>query len=491
MTVRFQNNQLLWVAVSLATTACSRGNFAASTSNCSKTQSIAQNTEFINSQAATAFISTGGFIDISTRAAILDGTDKLSVHRCAAHLDFGKGTDGTAQVSIWTAEHCVNPERDESVSLQIYKDSGYQAFPITLPAMTKAKEVRAESQDLPVAVRQSLMQGFQRTQTATAGLDAVSYCNELTKQVQSANHICASYVDLVRFEIKFPETLEPVQKETLTYIRQAYIANKERALRPVPTDKKQYLEAWKLGLIGLSQVRANVTLGAFADELAACNEASTSDFCRNKTKLSLLLKEDVDELQAARLADPLVSLHALRLAKLKFTEDQVTLMWLQIVEVIARLIMPPLRIHSNMSFVDDKSVFDTKETVGSSITPVYLGLPVEAIAKDVTKFTSGDRGMALPTSFETVKISFQPGDSGSLFSWDGIIPIGVLSTVNNVPFSGGAVLRPLPGPKAADKSTTSGGASASNNKDQGKSAGTEQGKQAQTTASRGDANCAF
>ena len=461
--------KIVLLAAGATSLACNPGG-----TRCAKTQSISVNNSKLNNVTAPNYLSIGGFLDFSSRAEVTDGTDNLKQSRCTVQLDFDPDNSKEGSFFGWIAEHCVNPSKDEKATLKIFYNGGYTAFDIVFKPLEKAKTTRAAlDPSFSNPVKKRIMEAFNRVQTLADGVNqsAVAYCQSQTKNSDTSNaqHICNTFLDLARFEMKAPTELSGIQKETIEFSRASYIANRERAFRAMSVADlgkalpgysgtiRDTLKLWTPLIQNISDARGDFKVAQFVDEVAACAADSTSEICLEKSKIIPLFQANFDQLAELKAANtsgtlnPTLTEEVTR--RLKKAENEVFDYWSRTITLLSTMKAIPIRMHTNVSFLDEGIKADATETVATNLETSFISVPFEFIAKSGVAPILTARGMVLANPLDSSRMIFQPGDSGSLVSFDGVYPLGLLSTVNQEPFSGGAVVRPLPVSKAQSKTS--------------------------------------
>ncbi len=461
--------KLVLLAAGATSLACNPGG-----TRCAKTQSISVNNSKLNNVTAPNYLSIGGFLDFSTRAEATDGTDNLKQSRCTVQLDFDPENAKVGSFFGWAAEHCVTPSKDEKATLKIFYNGGYTAFDIVFKPLEKAKATRAAlDPSFSTPVKKRIMEAFDRVHTMADGgnQSAVAYCQSQTKnsETTSAQHICATFLDLARFEMIAPTELSDIQKETIEFSRASYMANRERAFRTMSVADlgkaspgysgtiRDTLKLWTPLIQNISDARADLKVAQFVDEVAVCTADSTSAICIEKPKIIPLFQANFDQLASLKAANTSGSLNPTlteeMTRRIKKAENDLFEYWTKTITLLSALNAIPIRMHTNVSFLNEGTKADATETVATSLDTSFISVPFEFIAKSEVAPILTTRGVVLANPLDSSRMLFQPGDSGSLISFDGVYPLGLLSTVNQEPFSGGAVVRPLPVSKAQSKTS--------------------------------------
>ena len=404
----------------------------------------------------------GGFLDIGIREKPMDPQSSTG-QRCTFYLD-SDAVGASDKWFLWTADHCLQDHLMKDIQLSIYnaKSGSYFKTFVQWNPLDQIAQVRSAWPDMPVEVSSKLFDSFQRSQTGRRD-KALAACannfNAIGKQGAS-QVVCGSNLDIARMEVSFKSTISPELQTHLNEVR----ANQKGPLarmREVLAQGAPLLKDKNQGdlLMAFSKLELGEIQGAFSDltkrrgllgvvkltqALKSCPQ-SAHPLCAHKDKI-LALPIFKDHLNTEVSAFE---------ANLQLLEGKVNI-YTQKLLTIKNSSVPFLHYVSNQSFGSEAGAVDSKATSGTLVPSAYVGIPAHSMldqnlladpikaAKFIVSLVDDTYIVTFPIKTGPGGTYLQPGDSGSMVAFMGLVPFGMVVSVDGNPTSGGVVLRPLP-----------------------------------------------
>jgi hypothetical protein len=502
-----QTRRLLGLSAAVVLTACSTGGKGVSVqqANCpkSKTPTALALTNSFSLAGQEQVYSGAGYID-----SVIENGGVRKELRCTMHVE--PESDDNSTVRVWTAGHCsfdpMEPDYlNAKITLKIYQDGSYYTVPVKLEYKQNIAKLAQFVKVLPA---------FSGNSLPPEALDAYVNISIFPKQ---RPEICQRLTDTYKLELgsaakdilcfgegELNSGLAVVQADEKTRTRLARTLSEVRLQRAAIFDRlpelwkrlfKLYLDAHKDTVRGDAWLRM---IGYYLNEQFCKADLATRPipnsvprdfnlFC-NSTYRPLIIGRFQSILPPAEFANmsrvindnttPLSELFALN-AQTQTTEPEDYVLPAQqtsdgtFAHLAKRIFerwtsgginqLRQLNLENSGVFgFNEQSLFNfvankASSTSGSgSIRPQFFGLG-NLVDKEDAEF--GKREVLVNYDGSERAFGLEKGDSGSMLTIFGGLPLGVLSTVNGEPTSGGASVTPLPEPvdeNSGDKKSTGG-----------------------------------
>ncbi len=462
--------QAALLASAVAFVACSQG--AVSTTSCSKVSSVVSGAALSAASTYKANQSLGGYLigyHLPTPMAKNVDPSKYEKSFCAVSSMSDQFVPG--QVGLWTATHCLDLSRLVKLEFVRYRPNGSGVgtykLDMSLDHVVRAIQMaRNALLSLPENVSSKLMtMAFNTTESS-----GTEWCKSFTAANRKAGtqQICSSLFDLAY--ISFPIPPEAQQGSDL----KALLAE----LRAFPvlsaTNRaKQDMARWTLTYKEIGELKLKLGYTRLRDQLRACDGLSPAAvdaaLCASKPVIEqlaalafkdLVIGNDENEASAtAALNEKVASIRAFAQSFIASSDN-----------TAGRL----ARLYSLGNF----SLGGGKATTISGLnipgSTAYLNLPgsfgITGADINRVEILFGEQGVLITKPESLARVSFAPGDSGTLVTYmlgDGIYaPVGAISTINGAPTSGGLAVHPSE--EGAEGGGSSGSATTSSDANPGK-----------------------
>jgi hypothetical protein len=478
----------------------------ASVSNCAKkvnnacggsdVQSIIWTGDDKKGQQYSRFSGAGGFVTFFEKSE----TNEEEVGRCTSFFEFSKVGD-VRKAQVWTANHCFNSYYSANYArLALFVDGGYVVnVPYTDNRSVRVNEMFAAAKRINVndSEHEVLNMPF-KTQYRASGAGsqdtpefrdnmcgaspdedsppAKSEAGQISATQET--NLCAMLSDTRIFEIVFTSDLSIENKALFDRLLEHQQAQKKLMQRALPADisaaVQKNFEDWAAAFRRVSQLRDEVKAAKFLDFLNACDApqkpGGSENFCPRKNELLSISRRNVLPVQyvngdwqkrdiVSEAALKGVTSYAKKYAPL--VEQEFKDAYADLLRIWALIRKDydkrpyAVHVHSNFSVLAGKGTSTATQTVatGTNADTAYLAMPLGqlTVTGNAPAVSFVDGGLTVSFQKSEAKTDFQPGDSGSIFSLYGVVPLAVLTAVNGSDTSGGAVLRPLPKPMPAEE----------------------------------------
>jgi hypothetical protein len=351
------------------------------------------------------------------------------------------------QVGLWTATHCLDASRLVKLEFVRYRPSangvGSYKLDLSLDRMVQGIQLaRSALQLLPEPVANKLMtSAFQTVENS-----GTAWCKSFTAANKKAGtqQICSSLFDLTYISFPIPPEAEQGSdlKDLLGELRSFPVL-------PSTTQSKRDMIAWTLNYKELGELKLKLGYLRLRDKLRACDGLSPAavdpSICASKPvieQLSAAAFKDMtvgnEENEATATAALNEKVAAIRAFAQRFLTSQT--------DPVSRL----GRLYSLGNFSLGGSGASTISGLTIPANTAYLNLPgsfgVTAAEMSRIEILFGEQGVLITRPADLARVAYAPGDSGTLVTYmfgDGIYaPVGVISTINGVPTSGGLAVHP-------------------------------------------------
>lgn len=427
----------------------------------------------------------GGVIDLIENAQTPDTSAR---YRCTMHMDLIPDPAGQApnpdRIAFWTAEHCLRWLNANYVELNVFDPlmKKYVRFEVKLDEVERFKQGKELFRRLKPDGLEQFVNAAQRPATGIVERSAPvckSDTATLLTQYPGSEIICSSVLDLARLEgtLSDASKARPEVVETVSRMRAELVKNEEseiakaKTLEPLIGSTALHNMLWwydnwrkQVGLVtkwrgyeGLTDIIESVRLCAAGDFSGICNQEFRDYFADSLNEYNRLATagQTYREFLQFEVNRPETSTsHNLQwlLNSQKNVQNSLGLLGL-------------VSMGSNfLRRVADHKAENVGTTLGTT-GPLFYG------ALGLKDFETADAALISQRMHffdKTILFRYsagdenrvyylnQPGDSGTVFL-TGIVPIGIVSTVNGKETSGGASVTPLPDfvEEVEDKNTNS------------------------------------
>jgi len=413
------------LAFALLSAACGQTKPPAACAQAISTSSVA-------SSALPAARIVGGFLTIrrwkdSDRA--LEGRPAtaadLDVFRCAVAVRFTESK--SFAMRLITAGHCIPHDTTESITLEIGADGGYESIPIKAATLDLARRLRNAS-------------GFdasERRELGTILKKLVAQSNTGESDAQKNERIITNTSDLEVLGATVDGDVSLPAVNLLNKLRLMDLASSQQS--SLAGSEKEKARAWEAHVFGFDAVKHGRMVALFAKRLEKC-ASGDKGICRSPDRVRAVLTQQLPPDLGRIISDK--SARAGAEARYDEGKKERDRLWAALRPLLQKS-PSRLHIHSNFSVRASQAGVDTTRTTGDDDSTRYAVASLESVAGKGVVGEVTDQGMIFKQSAAST-LRFQHGDSGSLFSIGGSVPIAVISAVDFGYSSGGASVIALP-----------------------------------------------
>lgn len=399
----------------------------------------------------------GGYVmttQVSSPLASMADSKNLEVNYCA--LAAQQGLVLPNYLKFWTASHCIDLSRVVKVQVIGYDTSklnanglgNYQLVDGFKNINTPFTQMRSLTQFLPKTTGEAIL-------TDLYGPDqgaAYEWCQNFTKTHAKADseQVCSSMEDLVMNAFPFPAPEERTKddEKILKVLRDTMEMNEDYTSSRLPDTVQSDIKEWERAYLNLSTLKFFRAHALMLDKLSACDDPTKpkNDYCANKDlaniAISLIFQHETgfDFAKGFDYYDKQVNAQ----------KEIIRSLWKPILTGSQADILGRMLVSGNFSFNSSSST--TIEGLTIPLATGYLQLPqifgLYGNTSASTTIEIGDKGFLISRPKSLAKISYKFGDSGTVLMGrlesGAIIPMGVISTVDGNPTSGGLATRHIP-----------------------------------------------
>lgn len=432
----------------------------------------------------------GGVLDLLENPELPETSRR---QRCTMHMDYIPASSGVVanpnRIAIWTAEHCLNWSKARAAELYLFDplSKKYVRFSVQLDELERFKK----GKDLFSRIRPDLLENYLASAARPAkGIveRGIPVCKSDTVLAQQMNPnqgvICSTVLDLARIEGTLDSTSAARSDviEVLNRVRGAIEKNeadqvaKVNALAGALTASElaafqNFLANWRIKVSLVTKWRGHEGFAELVELVRQCPADNSSGMCH--PEMRDFFRDHLDEYH--RLVEGALTYPEFLMFEVNrpVTATSQNLQWLLYNQSRARKsigFFDQISFESNFSRDLKKLLPEfAQKTLGDS-GPVYYGsMPVTEMVSNSGKtlldhltFNEKTLLFSYEKSLESSEtFLLQPGDSGTVLMV-GNMPIGVVSTVNGEPTSGGSSILALP-EYSEEQATTSTTSNAGNN----------------------------
>lgn len=398
----------------------------------------------------------GGFLNI----ALPDAPKK----RCAAHVEF-LSLGVNTRALVWTARHC-SAERykdAQAFSLDLFLEGAYvKDLVVKDDFLERRLEALEEARQTPLHAdaQKALADAFDvylgtQSKREDAGCSNEDMANEAREK--GLHSVCANWWDLGVYEVRLAAPITGGDLfAKLTKARTEFEAERNASLvrltraqlHPARPDlwRQDFLEAWRL-----QRLKTASSVVRWVEETCDARkpDATTPQAaCSSRDALIELAEKFLreDGIDVFAKASELGFYRGGRVATPEGSKPLQELIKLQEGERVIR-IQDRWRKYGRKFLFDAKNIHlntNVTETKAQSIGLSYVAMPLSSIAGSELTLKFVTHGFEYVAPKDKVAVRFQPGDSGSIFSIEGVWPVLALSGVDGEQSSGGASVTALP-----------------------------------------------
>jgi hypothetical protein len=442
--------------------------------SCSKTNALSIPERAVSKEIMDGSFSSawGGVLDLLEQPESPNTSARL---RCTFRMDYipevqGKTTD-SARIALWTAEHCLKWTNAFSAEVNLFDPQAkkYIRFRADLDDMVRFRQGAQLFSELAPDVLPEYLLSAARPEKGIIER-GIPICKSDSKELQAGNTnvgvVCSSVLDLARIEgtVHTSDQQRADVTEALTRMREFIKRNEDDQLARVnalklliPTAEYDYFmdfqTNWRTKISLLTKWRGYEGIADLIERVRQCNAAVTTGICSSQIK--------------EFFADPLSEYGELATAGKtypEFLKDEAytpltatsgNLLWLLYFQKnLNKAIRFSDQITFDSNFLRNVNLFDralVSKTTGDTGPVSYVSMPVAKMINTAVKplaehFTFNEKTLLFSYDINAENgelFLLQPGDSGTVLVV-GNQPVGVVSTVNGDPTSGGASTMPLP-----------------------------------------------
>lgn len=422
----------------------------------------------------------GGYLVMKTfsspEESLKVGASPNEQTRCTVHLEFLKDNDLKAR--LWTARHCLRFDVTQSVMLEVYSQGIYHALPVQVAELESVKQIRL-AQELPESLRIKYAELYKKLPsmgrsvpatkpTASVETTAVSATDATAARItdesgapgapaevpdsqalaeqpnaDATSQVFATFGDMEILEVKFSETLSQSQRDIIKSLHGDFFKQHDALKQTLTPDESGLLAEWVSAhekVIALRALSGTAKLGL---ELNSCDEAALqpSEQCKQKPIILKVLGLTLLSPQLALLNDVTRAEAVSRDLAAALTARKS--LWKKM-QTLATKDPASVMVHSNFSLsrpnLSAPKGAAASEPVQSPQRFYVFSTPSLTREGNGKLFAEiRDQGFTYTQADSTVNVFFEPGDSGSLFSYKGFYPLAVVSTVGAHATSGDVV----------------------------------------------------
>lgn len=455
-----------------------------SSDNCAQTSSLVPTEKGGRTLLEKGEKSYGGFLEIKGTKASAAETSTMSNQpqdskSCTVFFEFEEKKADALKLRIWTARHCIKPPFTDTFLAHVFANQGYVTVPIELEVYTRfnlAKKEAVGKIDQPVREHVfgsfspiSYKYGFGRgkdafDETIAFGRPLCSTNRPTEAGLRHWQKVCSIFEDISVYDASISlQGINETDKRLLVEVADRYFEEKKKFEQNIGENIKTILTKWKEVHLELTSAEREVLLARLLEKLAQCpSNSPVPNFCESREEIQKIIikyglpagKNILTEMQASTAESASPSIFTRN--KEKVFDDLMAKrveIWESLMKAFGTEKNLQLYIHSNYDLTKVNLASKPGEPKRADLQ--YLSMPFSAIAGGNTlNLFVRDYGIIYFASLIDLDVFFEPGDSGSLISVNGFLPVSPLTSTNDKDTSGGAVLRPLPKPIEESKDST-------------------------------------